>query len=216
MIEIYLFINPLGKLCLDMEEQLLALVEHENKKIQLRFIPLMNLKTVTDFINRKGIEASDIKERNRWTSMIYSATLDFKAAQLQGKRRGRQFLLSLQRAIHCDGKHYSRELARQLFAEAGGDLEMFIEDRESAFVAEAFTSDQEIAREMGIRKHPSAVVYNYACDRDFGVLIEDCRQIAEITKLCQTTEDTLKFFHDQRSRQQSDFQTANGTHLYLI
>ncbi len=52
-------------------------------------------------------------------------------------------------------------MAIQLFTKVGGDLEMFLEDRHSAFVQEAFLTDQQIAHEMQITCHPSAVIYNY-------------------------------------------------------
>lgn len=210
MIEIYLFINPIGSVCYEAEKQILELMAQENKKIQLRIIPLMNLKTIDDIMKRKNISACDIEYRNQLTKDIYGASLDFKAAQLQGKKRGREFLLKLQQAINIEGRTYSKELSKELFSQmSAGDLEMFLEDRESDFVKEAFISDQQVAREMGIKKHPSAVVYNYACDRDYGVLVEDCQTIDQIVELIQTTEEH-GICHCEPKK------AGNGAHLYLV
>lgn len=78
--------------------------------------------------------------------MTYSAALDCKAAQFQGKKKGRRFLIKLQEAVGCNDIPYSQELAESIFEEIGGDLNMFKEDRQSDFVKEVFFSDQKIAR----------------------------------------------------------------------
>lgn len=197
MIEIYLFVNPLGGICLDVEKDILKLIETENKKIQFRFIPLVNMKTINHLIKLFEIPACDIEQRNQLFQDIYSAALDYKAAQLQGKKKGRHLLLGLQQSVAVNNIPYSSELAEKLVVEAGGDLDMFKADRQSNFVRESFQTDQQIAREMGITKHPSAVVYNYTCDLDFGVLVENCDSMNEIKRLCDSSEDNLQHFHEQ-------------------
>lgn len=197
MIEIYVFINPLGSICLEAERQILQFVQSENKKIQFRFIPLVNMNTINDVVRRRSNEGPmDLMQRNQLFEDIYSAALDYKAIQLQGKKKGRKFLLTLQEKVACEKVPYSQELVDHLILEADGDLAMFHSDRVSDFVKESFQSDQQIAREMGITKHPSAVVYNYACERDFGVIVENFHSIEEIQELCRTNEQTYRTFHD--------------------
>lgn len=195
MIEIYLFVNPLGPICLDAEMKLLEYMGTTDKKIQVRVMPLVNIHTINNILERKGIEKTAIAERNQLSEQIYSAALDAKAVQLQGKKRGRAFLMALQKAVGCDGETYDRHLVERLVSETGADLEMFQEDRESEFVKELFLSDQVIAREMGIKKHPSAVVYNYSCDRDYGVLLDGAEALRDIPRLCQTDEENYQIFH---------------------
>ncbi len=45
----------------------------------------------------------------------------------------------MQEAVGCNKVPYSPELAESLFAEVGGDIEMFKEDRQSEFVKEVFS-----------------------------------------------------------------------------
>ncbi len=98
MIEIYLFVNPLGKYCFNMERQLLQFIEEEygttnlkNKKVQFRFLPLVNLQIIGDVMQTRGIDRQDLEERNNLFSTIYSASLDCKAAQFQGKKKDVNF-----------------------------------------------------------------------------------------------------------------------------
>ena len=73
--------------------------------------------------------------------MTYSAALDCKAAQFQGKKKAAVFD---QIAVGCNDIPYSQELAESIFEEIGGDLNMFKEDRQSDFVKEVFFSDQKL------------------------------------------------------------------------
>lgn len=216
MIEIYLFVNPLGKICLDIERDILKFAQAESKKIQLRLIPLVNMKTIKNLLKVHAITSADITGRNELFENTYSAALDFKAAQLQGKKKGRHILLNLQQMIAEENIPYSTALAEKLIVEAGGDLEMFQADRHSSFVQDSFQIDQQIAREMGVSKHPSAVIYNYACDRDFGVLIEESLTIEHIKRLCETTEENYIHFHDPIQLAEDFEHSVPKGHLHLL
>ncbi|MEY8445407.1 ClpXP adapter SpxH family protein [Enterococcus ratti] len=221
MIEIYLFVNPLGKNCFKLEQQLLQFIEEEygkrsKEKMQFRFLPLVNLRTIGDVMQHNRISQKNLAARNHLFSTTYSAALDCKAAQFQGKKKGRQFLFKLQEAVGCHKIPYSSELAETLFAQVGGDIAMFKEDRQSEFVKEVFFSDQKIAREMGITKHPSAVVYNYSCEYDFGVLVEGTHTIRKIKELCKAKNDSYQIFDDSHLHTNaSQFQSGNN-YLYLL
>ena len=184
-------------------------------KIQLRLIPIMNLKTISEFMQRIGASDKDLQLRTELSQEIHSAALDVKAAHLQGKKRGRDFLVELQKTIGEQKQPYSKKLAIQLFTKVGGDLEMFLEDRHSDFVQEAFLTDQQIAHEMEITSHPSAVIYNYGGDCDAGVRIEGCDTIHHILDTYNTKESLIAFLEAQ-SKNAPIRQSAPDNHLSLI
>ena len=198
MVEIYLFVNPLGGVCLEIEKEIIQLSVNDKKKIQLRFIPLLNMKTINEFLSRQHIPINDIKRRNRIFEDLYSAALDYKAAQLQGRKKGRQLLIGLA---------------------AGGDIDMYRKDRQSDFVKESFQTDQKVAREMGIKQHPTAVVYNYTCENDFGILVENFENMDEIKQLCRVHPHN-ELLLDQGDatfefKRRSNYHFPNG-HLHLL
>ena len=195
MIEIYLFVNPLGSVCLETETNLLDFMTSSQKKIQFRIMPLVNMQTIHDTMKRRGLSLTDIDARNRLFADTYSAALDIKTIQLQGKKLARNFMMRLQQAVGCEAQPYNQTLVEELVTEVGGDLAMFKEDRPTSFVKEMFQVDQDIAREMNITMHPSAVVYNYACERDYGVSLEGPLAIADLPKLCHTDEESYQIFH---------------------
>lgn len=215
MIEIYLFVNPIGKKCLSIERRIIDLINEYDMKIQLRLIPIMNLKTVSEFMQRIGASDKDIQLRTELSQEIHSAALDVKAAHLQGKKRGRDFLVELQKTVGEQKQPYSKKLAIQLFTKVGGDLEMFLEDRHSDFVQESFLTDQQIAHEMAITSHPSAVIYNYGGDCDSGIRIEGCDTIHHILDTYNTKESLIAFLESQ-NRNATIRQTEADNHLSLI
>ena len=87
----------------------------------------MNLQVIRSYLQTKQHPLA-LQVQNETLQQAYQLALDFKAAQLQGKKCARQFLLQMQ-AQMSDG--YSVELANQVFQEMDADFEMFAEDRES-------------------------------------------------------------------------------------
>lgn len=217
MIEIYLFINPVGPICYHSETALLEILETLGEKVQLQILPLVNLKTVGIAMDDVSLDKKDILLRNEQAKNIYSAALDYKAAQLQGKKIARELLLKMQKCVGCDKESYSPELVEQLFLETSGNLEMFKEDRQSELVRKNFLADQEVARDMGITTPPSAVVYNFSCDRDYGVLLEGPEAFKNIPRLCKTDYDNYQIFHvKEKSNARKHRLTNNERHLILL
>ena len=172
MVEIYLFVNPLGGVCLEIEKEIIQLSVNDKKKIQLRFIPLLNMKTI-----------------------------------------------GLQKAVAEDGLAYSPELSEELLLAAGGDIDMYRKDRQSDFVKESFQTDQKVAREMGIKQHPTAVVYNYTCENDFGILVENFENMDEIKQLCRVHPHNEPLLNQGDAtfefKRRSNYHFPNG-HLHLL
>ncbi|MGO2101392.1 DsbA family protein [Vagococcus salmoninarum] len=187
MIEIYLFIHPLCPDSLASEKRILQIIQQEQKKVQFKFLPLLNLQSFQQFIEEHRLQSLSIAERNHLFEISYSAALDYKTMQFQGKKKGRAFLLALQEKIVVEGIHYSKALVNQIISEIGGDLGMFHADRVSPLVIDAFKADQSTAKEMNVLSNASAVIFNYACDRDFGVLIDEQPTEELLHELFKTT-----------------------------
>ncbi|MGC3604323.1 DsbA family protein, partial [Enterococcus faecium] len=67
------------------------------EQMQFRFLPLVKLQTIGDVMQQKGITQNNLEERNHLFSMSYSAALDCKAAQIQGKKKGRRYFIKIQK-----------------------------------------------------------------------------------------------------------------------
>lgn len=172
MLEIHLFVNPLGMRCFRCENDVLR-VDHElNTKINYQFVPLFNMQTITDTLRLYGLSSCDLKVRQHVADTIFQVILDYKAALFQGRKRGRRYLLQLQDAMVKEQVDYSRQLVERVAKQANLDLEMFMEDRRSKLAHQAFQEDQQMAAELGVTQTATAVVFD-TDQTDYGYLIAD-------------------------------------------
>lgn len=185
VLEIYLFVNPLGDHCLEAERSVLKVANEEQATVHYQFLPLLNLHTVENVMQHYCPAQHNLTTRNSIFQTIYTAALDYKAALFQGKRRGQEFLMALQEALNSQHERYTDELIQQLVMETGLDMEMFHEDRQSKLAVESFENDQRVASEMKIQKHPSAVIYDYSDPtQDYGILLEDYHSYEVLKQVC--------------------------------
>lgn len=173
MLEMYLFINPLGAVCYQAEQDILTLVARSDKQINFRFIPLLTLKTVTSVMKTRHIPLGDLEQRNKLAKELYQAALDCKAALFQGKKKGRAFLLYIQQAFLNSPTGYNEALALSAAKACKLDVDMFLEDRQSEFTEHQFQQDQQLAAKMNVTDYPTLVLYNLE-GFDCGVAVTGC------------------------------------------
>ncbi|MFT8424678.1 MAG: DsbA family protein [Liquorilactobacillus sp.] len=179
----YLFINPVGRKSYQSEKNIIKLVNNLDTDIRFRFIPFLNLNTVTNVLSEHNLPLNNLDIRNRAFNNIYQASLDYKAALFQGKKHGRSFLLNLQNEVFNGNREYSDEVVHDIITSIGIDSEMFESDRHSKFTIESFKRDQQMAAEMNVTTHSTMVLYNLA-NIDFGVSLTDCSSYDTLRNLC--------------------------------
>ncbi|WP_143463985.1 DsbA family protein [Levilactobacillus enshiensis] len=168
MLEVYLFVNPLGARCMRSERNIMKLADHLNSKVSFQFVPLLNQQIIEQALPAHPTLA----ERNAFFNVYYQAILAYKAALFQGKRKGRDFLLNMQMAVVNDHQKFSNDLVLNLAKKCHLDLDMFTEDCQSDLAKQAFQTDQKLAAEMKIEQSSSAVIFN--CDvSQCGLLLND-------------------------------------------
>ncbi|WP_093625608.1 DsbA family protein [Limosilactobacillus gorillae] len=160
MLEVSLFINPLGTRCYNCENDLLrAKNQLPNLDLTYNFIPLVNMRTIEQTMKAHSV-APTLANRQLVSATLFQVTLDYKAALFQGRKRGRHFLLELQTALIREGQNYSEDLTCQIAKQIGLDLAMFKEDRIGKLSRKAFEDDQWIANEMGVAESSTAIIFN--------------------------------------------------------
>lgn len=183
MLDMYLFINPLGSTCYHTEQNILKLGDSLNEKINFNFVSLMNFKTINDVMCRMNIPLNNVDIRNRLSENIYHSSIDFKAASFQGKKKGRNFLLNVQQLVVNDQKDYNFETIKLAAQKSGLDWDIFEQDRHSKLAIEAFKQDQELATEMNVTEHPTIVVYDCSANNNSAYSFSGCESLDEIKKV---------------------------------
>ncbi|WP_051912497.1 DsbA family protein [Carnobacterium funditum] len=205
--EIYLFINPIGSACYQAEKGLLDFIESNEKKIHFHFIPVHNFKTFSDYMKAKKLPKNDLDLRNKHFFQIYEACLAYAAASMQGKKKGRIFLMALQQAIAIDNQPFSQKLVYETALKSNLDIPMFSEDKQSEFAKTAFEADQKVAREMHVLSNPSCVVFNDQSS-NHGLLIEEDINFETLQALCNEGKDKNQLAFSGRNKKKN--------HLFVL
>lgn len=175
VLEIFLFVNPIGIECLSAERSTFKAIEDYPDTVHFSFIPLVNLKVIKRYMALKHIDPADLAAQNEINRIAYSVALDFKAASFQGTKKAREFLLFMQSAINEHDREYTPDLIEEGLREAGLDSAMFWEDRHSTYVKSGYEKDLAAATRMGVEIAPSMVLFDYSKDIDHaGLLVAGC------------------------------------------
>jgi len=172
VLDLYLFINPIGYECYKFEQEINRFITEAPCKINYKILPYHNINTMTEYMHRLGIKNGDFNYRNQLYLTVYQVSLAYKAAMMQGCKRGRKFLFALQRALHQDKMPISEELVFRTADKEGLDLAEFKEDHYSQLTKDAYTADQHVAQEMGITSTPSLVIFDNLSE-DYGIMVQN-------------------------------------------
>lgn len=199
MFEFYLFVNPLGRVCYKCTKDLLKSINYISCHKEVHILPFHNQFIVDGFLDQINLPSADLKTRNLIFYKIYQAALAYKAASIQGKNKGRQFLLAMQKAVKGKVERFNHELAESIAYDVGLDVTTFIDDVKSDFVRELFLKDQRIAREMSVKKTPSLVIFEHQFG-EAGILIEN--DISTHTIIKELDRMALQYFYNHEPNKQ--------------
>lgn len=158
VLEIHLFVNPLGESCRNSEADVAKCSKMAAVKVRCTIVPLLNMATIQQTIRMYNLPEDDLEIRSKVCQTLYQSILDYKAAQFQGQKRARKFLLYQQQALEENNLNYDDKVTEQIAKKVSLDVDMFNEDRHSDLVEEAFRDDQQLASSMGISATETAIV----------------------------------------------------------
>ena len=198
----YLFINPLGKQCYKCEQEVMKFIERTPHKVHVHFLPFHNFKSVTQYMKNNQLNDKNIDLRNEIYTKIYDASLSYKAAQLQGKKLGRAFLMELQTQLHLLHKEYTPELLQEIIQTIGLDEKMFYEDKASKLVHQEYEKDQQIAQEMMVETNPSLVIFDNL-NQQYGVILHQNINADIIEHVCENLHHDIGVCPKKTQRHQT-------------
>ena len=143
MIDIYQFLKPLSENCFRTEKCLLTVAESLKQKTSIHFIPIMT----TDA--RQQLESfTPAGSRPETLPTVCRVALDFKAAQLEGNKKARSFLMALQQALVTNNQSYSHELVIAIAKTTQLNVPDFISNRQTKETIRAVIKEQQLAQQL--------------------------------------------------------------------
>ena len=154
LIEIYLFIDPLGRRCNNARKTINKFRKDHIENVRLRVIPIVNAKKVLDSARKNKLKNlhSIVDKNNQLAKNTYQACLAFHASTMQGNRVGYEFLSELQLAVVENEQPFTDELVFGIAEDMENlDLEMFTEDYASDLAKNIYQRNLKLAAEMVLK-----------------------------------------------------------------
>ncbi len=184
VLELFLFINPIGTRCREAERAVQRLAKELTQKVKLRFVPLVNFTVIDRYMAELGLDAHDLDLRNQLFDTAYQIAVDYKAAQFQGNKKARALLLAEQAPLTCPAQAYDSQVAAEAVAAIGFDVAAFNEDRAREAMHQCLCSDQAIALEMAITSTPAAVIFDTNKPQE-GLRLEQLPSLHMLKRICE-------------------------------
>ncbi len=123
MYEIFLFINPIGIYCYDIEKQIQDTIKELDVDACYHFVPITNINAIKEDVFRRRKESQNVIELSKYTMATTRALQDYHAIKLAyGNKKARKFIFTLQQKLCKDCSQYNIELPGQVIDELGLNL----------------------------------------------------------------------------------------------
>lgn len=188
MLEVFLFVNPVGMRCREAEAAVTRLSEETDIQIDLHFVLLLNFQVIDQYMQRLGFDPLDLALRNRLFDAAYQVALDYQAAQYQGNLKARTLLMAEQEMFTDGCYDYDLAFAQACVKGYGLNWETFQADRREA--ANGFIADQNIAQEMGVEQTPCAVLFDTTQPQAPGVRLGNLGNYERFKSVCENIAHT--------------------------
>lgn len=161
IIEIFLFVDPLGKRCNNVRKMMEKLREERTEKIKFRIVPIANFRRIYGYTCKKcgSDRKTFVDMNNHFSTNTYRACLAFHASGMQGKNKAHQFLSVLQETVTENDVSFSEDVLYQVAEQINLDMEMFKDDYRSELAKKIYRQNLNLASNMDISGTPSCVIY---------------------------------------------------------
>lgn len=167
-IEIFMFIDPVNPDCWALEPAIKKLKILYGRFFSLRPIVIVSIATLNHTkkaknprFSRETCMSCDKGLQNDSPAAPYYVSLALKAAELQGRKAGLQFLRNMQEVLFVKKQDITKEKTLlQIAASARLDVKEFKNDLHSANAITALQCDIKIGAEMDVKELPTLAFFN--------------------------------------------------------
>lgn len=216
IVEIFLFIDPLGKRCNNARKMVKQLREEQVNRIRVRVIPMVNSKKVFGYA-RKQVKSEIecfVARNNHYSTNTYQASLAFYASTMQGRKFGDQLLSALQSAVVEEKQDYSEGLVFKIAEKMEAfDLEMFKEDYQSELAKNIYRKNLILAAEMNVQKTPSCVIFKNGTENE-AIRLDKEIESKVLRAICEINEAGPVKDNDQKNDKSKSLQNILNLNIF--
>lgn len=206
MFEIFLFINPIGIYCYDIEKQIQDTISELGVEACYHFIPITSVNVIQDDIIRRRKDAQKVIDITRYTMATNRALQDYHAIKLAyGNKKARKFIFALQQKLSDDCSLYSVNMPIQVAQEIGLNPKNINAAKNGNYIDDSIKQDLKLAEQWNVISTPTTVIFNEDEDGS-GMLLEGTLDHNELIDLLDPIPEKKSILPD----------IFAGKHLRLI
>lgn len=173
MFEIFLFINPIGLYCYDIENKVKKVIDNLEIDDCCHFIPLANVNVIQDDMIRRRMMAQKLGSFSYCTVATNRALEEYHAIKIAyGNKKARRFLRELQQKLNEEVAFCPLELSEKVIQKLNLNVEKINQLRSSDYVKDSIIQDRNLAAQWNIKKTPTTVIFNENDASESGILLE--------------------------------------------
>lgn len=216
MFEIFLFINPIGLYCYNIENQIQETINQLGLEVSYHFVPIANVNIVQDDILRRQTSKQQVGNFTYYSLASNQALKDYHAIRIAyGNKKARSFLFEMQEKLnHNKQQIFSRSLRCQVMTDLQLDERKIKQLSQSDYLKESIKQDQELAHQWHIQKTPTTIIFNKDCPANCGILLDGLFEKSDLIQLL--TSNTSNKVPAPANNQCSFKNVISNNHLRLI
>ncbi|CCI87343.1 DsbA family protein [Lactobacillus gigeriorum] len=212
MFEIFLFINPIGIYCYEVEKRIQTAIKDLDLDVSYHFIPIATVSGVQDDIIRRRKDSQHLCDLSYFTLATNQALEIYHAIKIAyGNKKARAFLFELQERLNTDGSIFEDSLIQEIYKQLDLDPATIDQLLDSKYIRESIDQDQKLAKQWQIKSTPTVIIFNEDKENDTGVLLEGLVSQSELNQLLSDSEK-----NDQQLNCVSKVNIISTNHLRLI
>lgn len=196
MFEIFLFINPIGIYCYDIEKQIQDAISELGVEACYHFIPITSVNVIKDDIIRRRKDAQKVIDITRYTMATNRALQDYHAIKLAyGNKKARKFVFALQQKLSDDCSLYSANMPFEVAKEIGLNPKNINAAKNGDYIDDSIKQDLKLAEQWNITSTPTTVIFNED-EEGSGMLLEGTLDHDELIKLLDPAPEKKNILPD--------------------
>lgn len=189
MFELFLFINPLGLSCYQLEKRIRLLAAKLQLEISVNYIPLVTMEAMkADMVKRNWNFNTSINLANYHNASVSAQRFYYAVQIAYGKKKARSFLFKLQESLSDGQQSYSPALAEGLLESLNVKPEKISSTLNDACLKDVIAQDQQLARKFQVTALPSTVVFDDQIEGS-GLLIDGELSDDDLLQIFQNSAD---------------------------
>lgn len=173
MFEIFLFINPIGIYCYDVESRIEQAATELGIDACYHYVPIADVEIGHKDVVRRHRKNQRVGNFSYYTVTSNRALRAYHAIKIAyGNKKARKFLFKMQQALNNGTENCPFSLPEKVITSLHLNIKKVDSLLHSDYVLDSIKEDQKLIDQWQIKQTPTTIIFNENNESDSGILLE--------------------------------------------